>query len=430
MFYLKYRPQSWAELDNQKIRESLGKAVLDNNFSHAYLLLGSRGTGKTTTARLIAKTVNCLDRKKGEEPCNKCDACKAITGGNFLDVIEIDAASNTGVDDIRDLRDKIRLAPAVSPYKIYIIDEVHMLSNSAFNALLKTLEEPPSHVIFILATTDPQKLPETITSRCLIYDFGKAVDPEIKEKLKKIIKKEKIVVTDQTLDVLIKRANGSHRDAQKLLEQYASSGASLDLERPDATNLVNFLLKKEREKAFQEIYRLVEANEKIEDLIEEMIKQLRDLLLSGNENKEDSKNLIIRLIEANSLMRDCPLPQLPLELIVVEWCDGSHPEQSEGSHKEKIATLPPVARNDNADSSVLEQWPEIVAATKSHNHSLHAFLKAAKPKSLKDGNLIIEVAYKFHKEKLEEPKNREILEKVIFDIMAKEIKVKFELGVK
>lgn len=430
MFYLKYRPQTWAELDNVQIRESLGKAVLNNNFSHAYLLLGSRGTGKTTTARLIAKTVNCLDRKKGEEPCNKCDACKAITAGNFLDVIEIDAASNTGVDDIRDLRDKIRLAPAVSPYKIYIIDEVHMLSNSAFNALLKTLEEPPSHVIFILATTDPQKLPETITSRCLIYDFGKATDPEIKEKLKKIIKKEKIVVTDQTLDVLIQRAGGSHRDAQKLLEQYAASGANLDLERPDTTNLVNFLLKKEKEKALQEISRLVEANEKIKDLIEEMIKQLRDILLSGNGSKEDSKKLIIKLIEANALMRDCPLPQLPLELVVVEWCEplrhpGVPPQRDDRIYqKDSITPASPSFQNDGLN------WPEIVAATKSHNHSLHAFLKAAKPKSLKDGILIIEVAYKFHKEKLEEPKNREILEKVIFDIMGKEIKVKFELEVK
>lgn len=406
MFYLKYRPQIWADLDNRQIRETLGKAVLNNNFSHAYLLLGSRGTGKTTTARLIAKTVNCAKRKKGEEPCNKCDSCKAITSGNFLDVIEIDAASNTGVDDIRDLRDKIRLAPAISPYKIYIIDEVHMLSNSAFNALLKTLEEPPSHVIFILATTDPQKLPETITSRCLIYNFGKAGDAEIKEKLKKIVKEEKIVVTDQTLNVLTQRANGSHRDAQKLLEQYAVSGANLDLERPDATNLVNFLLKKEKNKALAEISKFVEANEKIKDLIEEMIKQFRDNLLFGNENKEDIKNLIIKLIEASTLMRDCPLPELPLELVVVEWCDK-----------------PVIASND-----VLVEWPEIVAATKSYNHSLHAFLKATKPKSLKDGTLIIEVAYKFHKEKLEEKKNLEILEKVIFDIMKKEIKVKFELA--
>ncbi len=414
MFYLKYRPQTWEELDNKQVRESLGKAVLNNNFSHAYLLLGSRGTGKTTTARLIAKTVNCSDRKKGEEPCNKCDSCKAITGGNFLDVIEIDAASNTGVDDIRDLRDKIRLSPAISPYKIYIIDEVHMLSNSAFNALLKTLEEPPAHVIFILATTDPQKLPETITSRCLIYDFGKAVDMEIKEKLKKIIKEEKIVVTDQTLDVLIQRANGSHRDAQKLLEQFTTSGANLALGRPNSLNLVNFLLKKEKEKALTEISGFVEADEKIKDLIEEMIKQLRDLLLSGTNNKEDVRNLIIKLIGANALMRDCPLPQLPLELVAMEWC-GNTPQ------KDSIGSPAGGLQNDALE------WPEIVAATKEHNHSLHAFLKAAKPKSFKDDILIIEVAYKFHKEKLEEPKNRDILEKVVFDIMGKEIKIKFEL---
>ncbi|MBI3559485.1 DNA polymerase III subunit gamma/tau [Candidatus Gottesmanbacteria bacterium] len=426
MFYLKYRPQSWEELDNKQIRESLGKTVLNNNFSHAYLLLGSRGTGKTTTARLIAKTVNCQKRKKREEPCNKCDSCKAITAGNFLDVIEIDAASNTGVDDIRDLRDKIRLSPAISPYKIYIIDEVHMLSTSAFNALLKILEEPPSHVIFILATTDPQKLPETITSRCLIYDFGKATDSEIKEKLQKIIKEEKIVVTDQTLDILIERAKGSHRDAQKLLEQFAASGANLALGRPGGLNLVNFLLKKEKEKALQEISRLVEADEKIKDLIEEMIKQLRDILLSGNEDKEDAKNLIIKLIEANSLMRDCPLPQLPLELVVVEWCGESQNTQKTQQIRKSDQSENLELRNSES-SEFSERWPEIVAATKEHNHSLQAFFRAAKPKSLKDNILIIEVAYKFHKEKLEELKNREVLEKIISDIMKKEIKIKFEL---
>src|SRR5574340_569092 len=145
MLYNKYRPQKISELDNQKIKETLGKALLANNFGHAYLLIGPRGTGKTTVARLIAKVVNCQNRKKGEEPCNRCASCKAITEGTSLDVIEIDAASNTGVDDIRDLREKVKLAPTSSKYKVYIIDEVHMLSTSAFNALLKTLEEPPTH---------------------------------------------------------------------------------------------------------------------------------------------------------------------------------------------------------------------------------------------------------------------------------------------
>ncbi len=410
MFYRKYRPQTWEELDNKQIRESLGKAVLENNWSHAYLLLGSRGTGKTTTARLIAKTINCSKRKKGEEPCNKCDSCQSIISGSSLDVIEIDAASNTGVDDIRDLREKVRLSPAASPYKVYIIDEVHMLSTSAFNALLKTLEEPPKHVIFILATTEEQKLPETIVSRCLVYNFEREGEEEIKKKLEKIVLTEKIKIKEEVLAKIAVLASGSHRDAQKLLEQLTTSGANEDLERPSATNLINFLVKHDREKSLEEIRKYVEVNGKIKDLIDEMISILRDQLLSG----KDVKELIKKLIDAHALLRDSPIPSLPLELVVVEWCGI------------EVVVPPQTPREDNT-GDLESKWNDIVAATKPLNHSLNAFLKAAKPKDLKDGRLVIEVAYKFHKEKLEEPKNRDILEQVIFDIMKEKIRVKFEL---
>ena len=416
MFYRKYRPQTWEELDNKRIRETLGKAVMDNNWSHAYLLLGSRGTGKTTTARLIAKTVNCEKRKKGEEPCNRCDSCLAITAGSSLDVFEIDAASNTGVDDIRDLREKVRLAPARGPFKIYIIDEVHMLSTSAFNALLKTLEEPPAHVIFVLATTDPQKLPDTIISRCLVYDFGRAQEEEILEKLKKISGEEKIKIDDKDLLSIAKAANGSHRDAQKFLEQLTTSGAKVDLERPNATNLIKFLENRERKKALKEIEKFVEANGKIKELISEMISLLRDQLLEG----KDVNDLIKKLIEANTLLRDSPIPSLPLEMVVVEWC-------GEEKEPEQIASSPSSPRNDDTFELIKSKWDEIVAATKPHNHSLNAFLKAAKPTEIKNGSLIIQVMYKFHAEKLQEPKNRDILEQVINDIIGNKVKVKFEL---
>jgi DNA polymerase-3 subunit gamma/tau len=194
MYYRKYRSQTIAEIDNSEIRETLGKSLLENKFSQAYLLVGTRGSGKTSMARLIAKVVNCTGRKLGEEPCNKCESCVAITDGRSLDVVEIDAASNTGVDDIRDLREKVKLAPVQGKFKIYIIDEVHMLSTSAFNALLKTLEEPPEHVIFVLATTDPQKLPETIVSRCLVYDFKTASKEELVRSLSRVVAGEKIKV--------------------------------------------------------------------------------------------------------------------------------------------------------------------------------------------------------------------------------------------
>ncbi|MCL4398142.1 DNA polymerase III subunit gamma/tau [Patescibacteria group bacterium] len=456
MFYRKYRPQAWEELATSKIRDTLGKAILENNWSHAYLLTGSRGTGKTTTARLIAKTVNCTNRKKGEEPCNKCDSCVAITEGRSLDVIEIDAASNTGVDDIRDLREKVKLAPASSKYKVYIIDEVHMLSTSAFNALLKTLEEPPAQVIFILATTDPQKLPETIVSRCLVYDFGRAKEEEIKNRLTKIAEFEKIEIKEEVLTVVAQRANGSHRDAQKILEQLISSGAKADLERLEALNLtqnedvarklLRLLAQHKQTEALKEIETFVAANGKFKDLILAMISQLRDILVFGKREAgiNDTKILIEKLIEANSMLRDSPLPSLPLELVVVEWCrvpDDSGRQKAENrseetenrtgaikdtEHKEKEKTTD----DGSGYQSIVDKWAEIVAATKPYNHSLNAFLKAANPQEISNGFLVIGVAYKFHKEKLEEPKNRDVLEQVISDIIEKEIKVKFKLNEK
>lgn len=425
MFYRKYRPQTWSDLDNQQIRETLGKAVMANNWSHAYLLLGSRGTGKTTTARLIAKTINCTDRKKGEEPCNKCDSCKAITAGSAMDVIEIDAASNTGVDDIRDLREKVKLAPSSSSHKVYIIDEVHMLSTSAFNALLKTLEEPPEHVVFVLATTDPQKLPDTIISRCLVYDFGKALNTEIKNKLEKIIAKEKIEVSAKVLDQIIKNANGSHRDAQKLLEQTTGSSANQDLERPDALNLIKFLAKRNRDQALKELQKYVDGNGKIKDLISEMISHLRDSLLSQNSEitRTDAITLIKKLIEASTLLRDSPIQSLPVELVIVEWCDkDTLIEKITEEIKPKVAEI-------SGPVEIVEKWTEIVAATKAHNHSLNAFLRAAHPIKLEEDKLTIEVYYKFHKEKLEENKNLDILEAVISDIIGKKLRVNFILSI-
>src|SRR5665213_65939 len=181
VFYLKYRPQKIKDLDSQEVRERLLKILASDNLPHAFLLTGPKGLGKTSAARIVAKSVNCTNRKKGEaEPCGKCEACLSITNGTNMDVIEIDGASNRGIDEMRDLREKIRLAPLSSKKKVYIIDEVHMLTTEAFNALLKTLEEPPAHAIFILCTTEPQKVPATIVSRCLHVSFKSPTKEEMK----------------------------------------------------------------------------------------------------------------------------------------------------------------------------------------------------------------------------------------------------------
>lgn len=219
VLYRKYRAQDFDQLIGQDhITKLLKNAVKTGQIAQAYLFVGSRGTGKTSTARILSKAVNCLQPKEDGNPCNECEVCKAISNGSLLDLIEIDAASNRGIDQIRELKEKIEFSPSEGKYKVYIIDEVHMLTTEAFNALLKTLEEPPAHVIFILATTDVHKLPPTILSRCQRYDFRLGTDEEIKNVLSDVAKKEDLKIDDKAMALLVQNAKGSYRDALSLLD--------------------------------------------------------------------------------------------------------------------------------------------------------------------------------------------------------------------
>src|SRR5438094_94345 len=223
VFARKYRPQTFDDLVGQThVSRTLKNAVAQNRLAHAYLFVGPRGIGKTSTARILAKSLNCI---KGPTvtPCGECDNCRENAGGNSLDVSEIDGASNRGIDDVRELRDNVRYAPAKGRYKIYIIDEVHMLTTQAFNALLKTLEEPPPHVKFILATTEVQKIPITILSRCQRFDFAHVGPGKILEQLKAIVRREGHEADEEALRLVARRANGSMRDSQSLLDQLLAS---------------------------------------------------------------------------------------------------------------------------------------------------------------------------------------------------------------
>ena len=228
--YRKWRPRTWeGVVGQQHIIQTLRHAVAAERVAHAYLFSGPRGTGKTTTARLLAKAVNCLAPEPADRPCDQCEHCQAINQGRFMDLIEIDAASNTGVDDIRDLRDKIAFAPSQGRYKVYVIDEVHMLSTAAFNALLKTLEEPPAHAIFVLATTEIHKIPATVLSRCQRYEFRRIPVAEMTAYLQRIVEGEGFEAEPQALTWLARQATGSLRDAISLLDQLASTGKPMTI---------------------------------------------------------------------------------------------------------------------------------------------------------------------------------------------------------
>jgi DNA polymerase-3 subunit gamma/tau len=223
--YREWRPITFDEvIEQEHVTRTLRNAVKNDRIAHAYLFCGTRGTGKTTMAYIMSRAVNCLNPQDGN-PCNKCVICKGILKNTNLDVIEMDAASNNGVENIRSIRDEVAYAPAQSKYKVYIIDEVHMLSAGAFNALLKTLEEPPKHVIFILATTEPHRLPATVLSRCQRYDFHRISAEGISERLNQILEKKDVPITDRAMRIIARVANGALRDAISLLDQCLSSGA-------------------------------------------------------------------------------------------------------------------------------------------------------------------------------------------------------------
>lgn len=288
--YRKYRPKNFNEMIGQEvIVKTLQNAINKNKISHAYLFTGPRGTGKTSAAKIFAKTINCENLENGI-PCEKCVCCTQINNQQNVDIIEIDAASNNGVDEIRELKNKVNLVPSISKYKVYIIDEVHMLSTSAFNALLKTLEEPPSHVIFILATTDPHKVLPTILSRCQRFDFKKVSVNKIHERLKDICKQENITIEDTALDEISRLANGGLRDALSILDQVNAYSedkiTSDDVHEVNGTitqnNLKDFVLNiihNKLQEIFSEIDSYDSSGKNFLKLTEELILFYKNILL-------------------------------------------------------------------------------------------------------------------------------------------------------
>ena len=357
VLYRKYRPQKFSEIVGQEhIVKTISNALASNSVGHAYLFSGPRGTGKTTLARILAKSLNCLGRNGSQfEPCEECLPCGEIKGGRAPDIIEIDAASNRGIDEIRDLKEEIRTVPAFLKYKVYIIDECHMLTREAFNALLKMLEEPPSHVVFVLATTEIHKVPATILSRVQRFDFMKLNIDEIVSRLSFLCKSEKINVEQSALEFIAATASGSIRDAESLLDQiiaYRGDNISKnDIEGilgivglREAMAFVESLAKKNSAQALLKINKLYGLGYDLSQFSKSVIDYLRDLLLvridktlldqkiygfsseefaaiyeqSQNFSEENLRKIVEIFIEAQNEIKRSPIPQLPLELAVME----------------------------------------------------------------------------------------------------------------
>jgi DNA polymerase III subunit gamma/tau len=287
--YRKWRPRLWDQVVGQEpVVKTLQNAIRSQRVGHAYLFAGPRGTGKTTTARLLAKAVNCLANEQTNRPCDVCDNCKAVNENRFLDLIEIDAASNTSVEDVRDLRDKINFSPSQGKYKVYIIDEVHMLSTAAFNALLKTLEEPPPHAIFILATTEMHKIPATVLSRCQRHEFRRIPVADITRLLRELATIENIQADDDALTLIARQSTGSMRDAISLLDQLSSTGERVDLALTHTVlgtaalqavvDLVDTLLEENTANGLQVVHRALDSGSDARQVARQTVDYLRNLL--------------------------------------------------------------------------------------------------------------------------------------------------------
>ncbi len=490
--YRKYRPRSFAEIVGQRhVTQTLSNAIKANRIAHAYLFCGPRGTGKTTTALVLAMALNC-EKGPTAQPCRECEGCRRIVAGNALDVIEIDAASNRGIDDIRELRERVGLLPAVGRMKVYIIDEVHMLTGEAFNAFLKTLEEPPPHVVFVLATTEPQRVLPTILSRCQRFDFHRLGLSDLEGVIRDIAAKEKLKVDGKAVTMLAQAADGSVRDALTLFDQaiaYAEDevtpevvteilgGIDFDL----LADLADILIRGSMADAFSFVERVVSEGKDLRQMVGGLIGHYRDLLLlsvdrrgreaitlpegSAERAVEQAKSLttaeILRaldvLAETDRELRFTSQPRLLVELAMARICGGAEtaakepaprrerraptpaapapPAQPEVAEKpevvEKPVPAPAAVAKASGETELAEirpRWDEVIASLrKSRKTAEAAFLREAVPVALEDGVLLLEFSQLFHHDQMTE-KRRQLTAEAVAGIFGVEVVIKCRMA--
>lgn len=388
--YRRWRPESFADLVGQEhISRTLSRAVTSGQTSHAYLFTGPRGTGKTSTAKILARALNCAEGPT-LTPCGVCDSCRSISDGSSMDVFEIDAASNRGIDEIRDLRESVKFAPTEGHYKIYIIDEVHMLTTEAFNALLKTLEEPPERVIFILATTEPHKVPATIQSRCQRYDFHRITVTEIRDRLLYVCKESDIAAEEDALDIIAAQADGGMRDALSILDQcMALAEGTLTAERvQEALGLVGRawirrmageIAARDAAALIAQLSELLQSGRELKQVLAELAQHFRRLMIAGvggtvsaaelcagdaeelrmdaaQFTQEEIMAILRRLNETMQELRTSPQPRIAVETLLIGLC------HTEGTAPSGESTAPPTGGADAARIARLEAQVEELAA--------------------------------------------------------------------
>lgn len=500
VFYRTYRPQTIQELDSEEVRQKLNSVLRQSaptflQVPHAFLFTGPKGLGKTSTARIVAKIINCTGRKdtsgKDIEPCNSCEFCLSITSGTNMDVQEIDAASNRGIDEMRDLKEKIRLAPLSARKKIYIIDEVHMLTTEAFNALLKTLEEPPSHAVFILCTTEIHKVPPTILSRCFHINFRLATEDELVRAFERILVGEGITADKKVLQEVAKLSEGGFRDGTKIIEELValSDDKTISIELLETKfhlqsltkyvdDLLEALEKKELEKALVSVNDVVTQGIDIKFFTSSLIDVLHIIFLAKTGVGETKSSLdlteVTKLLElftkAFQDTKSAVITQLPLEIAVITWCLGEtekevgvhhskkshtltdevsvtslrkevgniaknkaaygeekHETAPKGNNKSEVSILKYNATGDHTEEWMDSLWKNIILQIKEHNHMLAGILRSCKLKSFDREVLIIEALSSFHKDKLEDSKNFGALKTVCDTLVGNPVEVTIEL---
>ena len=487
--YLKWRPQTFADVVGQEhITRTLQNSLKRGRIRHAYLFSGPRGTGKTTNARLLAKAVNCMGEDAGIRPCNDCPNCLAINEARFLDLIEIDAASHTGVDDVRELRDKIAFAPGEGKYKVYIIDEVHRFSGNAFDALLKTLEEPPDHAIFVLATTEIDKVPATIKSRCLHFEFRRVSQKEVSALLAHIAESESFTVEAAALDLIARQGTGSVRDSISLLDQIVTepeAAVSLELAQKllgtassiHVRDLVEALAEQDLALGIHVVNKAVDSGSDPRQFGMQIVEFLRQIMLAQTasaeliEASQEDRALCAQLalsISRSRLLKTLRTfneavnaytggwqPQLALELALIESLQSEDLPAEQAVNPQPQPQARPQARStrekdekenptDGGDfervpgsapgeppayavSKIIEGWMQILSRAHRYDKNIPPLLEHAHIRGIEGNRLVLGVPTEFFKDKISKPDRAKVVEQAIYDLH--KVKLRIEVRV-